>query len=98
MANRRIHLSGPPSGNPLLNGLMVVIGLLALGTLILLGVLAFLVIASIISVLAGIIGLRLWWQTRKVGQGTRREQRNARTGSLIEGEYRRVSSRRDREP
>lgn len=96
--NRRISFSGVSSGNPLINALMVAGGVLALVALLVFSILAFLVIACIITVLAGIIGIRLWWRRRKLARRAEQRQEPGTTGSVIEGEYRRVPSRRDERP
>lgn len=74
---------------------MVVGGVLAFAALLLFSLIAFLVIASVIIVLAGIIGIRLWWQRRKLLRGADRRPPPDAPGNIIEGEYRRVPSRRD---
>ena len=97
MANRRINFSGAPAGNPLVNALLVVVGAVALGAMLVLGVVAFLVVASICMVLAGIVGLRLWWIGRKLRKAQEGASERFRAEHVIEGEYRRVPAERDRE-
>lgn len=94
MANRRINFSGVPAGNPLVNGLMVVVGLVAVGAMIVLGIVAFLVVASVLAVLAGIVGLRLWWIGRKLRKSQGAAER-FRADRVIEGEYRNVPAGTD---
>lgn len=96
--NRRINFSGVSSGNPLVNALVVAGGVLALAALVVFSIIAFLVIACIVIVLAGIIGIRLWWQGRKLARRAEHRQDSSATGSVIEGEYRRVPSRRNERP
>ena len=98
--NRRIGTTRIPAGNPLVNALMVIAGALALGAMIVVGLVAFLVVASIIIVLAGIVGIRVWWHRRKLkdafGAGSD-AGRKANDARIIEGEYRSISTRSDRE-
>ncbi len=90
---------GFPAGNPIANALVIVVGALAIGASIVLGFVAFIVLSSIILVLAAIVGLRLWWFSRKLqkasasgGQG----QRGASSVSgVIEGEYHEVIEERE---
>ena len=98
---RRIRHGRFPAGNPLANALMVFVGMLAIGAAIVLGFFAFILLASIILVLAGIVGVRVWWVGRKLRKlhdiaGEAGTRRNDETG-VIEGEYRIVSTRRERE-
>ncbi len=74
-----------PTTNPLLNGVMVVLGFLALGAAMLLGLVVLAVFLVSLFVLAGVVGLRLWWLRRKLGK---REQGTASRSGVIEGEYR----------
>ena len=84
-----------PTTNPLLNGVMVVLGFLALGAAMLLGLVVLAVFLVSLFVLAGVVGLRLWWLRRKLAK---RRGEGAASG-VIEGEYRVVDlseSRRKR--
>ncbi len=97
MAHRRIKFSVPSVGNPLVNALMVVVGVIALGAMVVLGIVAFLVLAAILVVLAGIVGLRLWWLGRKLRKSPVDGRGRFRAERVIEGEYRRVPAERERE-
>lgn len=98
---RNIRFGTLPAGNPLANALMLVVGALAVGAAIVLGFLAFIVLAGIVLVLVAIVGIRLWWLTRKL----RREAREpsvsgdgqASSRRVIEGEYRVVATRTRRD-
>jgi hypothetical protein len=90
MVNRRTGFSGIPAGNPLVNALMVVVGVVAMGAMVVLGIVAFLVVASILVVLAGIVGLRLWWIGRKLRRASGDATGRFRAERVIEGEYRQV--------
>lgn len=83
---------GLPAGNPIASALVIVVGTLAIGASILLGFLAFVALGSIILVIAGIVGMRLWWFNRRLrkntgGRRTASAGREAANG-VIEGEYR----------
>lgn len=101
MLNRKIRYGAMPSGNPLTNALMVIVGALVIGALVVLGIVAFLVVASIIVVLAGIIGIRVWWHNRKLRKGFEAGGRSApgagRDIEIIEGEYYTTPTRTERE-
>ena len=79
---------GLPAGNPLANVLVIIVGALAIAASIVLGFLAFVVLASIIFVMAAVIGVRVWWlnrKLRKAGPGAGAEPPHP--GGVIEGEY-----------
>jgi uncharacterized membrane protein len=80
---------GLPAGNPIANALVVFVGALAIGVSVVLGFLAFVVLACIVVVLGAIIGLRVWWLNRKLARGARasRQTRKDDHGGVIEGEY-----------
>ena len=86
-----------PAGNPIANVFVIVVGALAIGVSIVLGFVAFVVLGSIIAVLAAVLGLRMWWFNRKLrAQG----QQNAsmsrpQPGGVIEGEYHVLDSDRE---
>lgn len=76
---------GFPAGNPIANIFVIVVGALAIGVSVVLGFFAFIVLGSIVAVLAAVVGLRLWWLNRKLrGQ---RPAENGGPGGVIEGEY-----------
>lgn len=87
---------GFPAGNPLANVLVVIVGALAIGASIVLGFLAFVVLASIIFVMAAVIGIRVWWLNRKLAKsGTGPQAGTRKTDGVIEGEYHVVVEERD---
>jgi hypothetical protein len=90
---RRIEFPKGPPAHPLLNALLVAGGALVFAALVLFSLLAFLVVTSLVALLAGVVGLRAWWHGRK----RRRFAPPERTepGQVIEGEYRQVSGRED---
>lgn len=78
-----------PAGNPIANVFVIVVGALAIGVSIVLGFVAFVVLGSIVAVLAAVLGLRMWWFNRKLraqGQQTGEASR-PHPGGVIEGEY-----------
>ena len=87
---------GFPAGNPIANIFVIVVGALAIGVSVVLGFFAFIVLGSVVAVLAAVVGLRLWWLNRKL-RGRRPPDS---TSGVIEGEYRVVDEdqRIEREP
>ena len=88
---------GLPAGGPLASLLVVIAGIVAIATLIVLGFFAFVALSVVILIAATYVGLRGWWLRRRVG-ATRpgqahRETRESR--DVIEGEYRVVERDRD---
>ena len=86
------YTRGFSAGNPIANALVVIVGALAIAASIVLGFVAFVVLGSIVLVLAAIVGIRVWWFNRRL----RREAGAARPGGpaepgppggVIEGEY-----------
>ena len=80
---------GFPAGNPIANIFVIIVGALAIGASIVLGFFAFVIVGSIVLIMASIIGLRVWWFNRKMrGQmPPDGESANAPRGGVIEGEY-----------
>ncbi len=80
---------GLPAGNPIANALVIFVGALAIGVSLVLGFLAFVVLAAIVLVLGAFVGLRVWWLNRKLARraGTPRQSRSSSGGGVIEGEY-----------
>lgn len=98
--NRKIRYGHIPAGNPLANALMIVVGVLAVGAMFVLGLVAFLVVASIVLVLAGIVGIRIWWHNRKIHKEFYAGGKAGSAGSdpqIIDGEYYTVPTRSERE-
>ncbi len=75
---------GLPGGNPLANILVIVVGALVLAASFVVGFVALVVLASVVIMMAAIIGLRLWWLTWRA----RRAAKSSSTESTaIEGEF-----------
>ena len=89
---------GFPAGNPIANVFVIIVGALAIGVSVVLGFFAFIVLGSIVAVLAAVVGLRLWWLDRKLR--AQQPPGNGRADGVIEGEYRVVDEdqRIEREP
>jgi uncharacterized membrane protein YphA (DoxX/SURF4 family) len=90
---------GFPAGNPIANMFVIIIGSLAIGASIILGFFAFVIVGSIVLIMAAIIGLRVWWfkrQLRKQGAPVGR-QNSTVIGGVIEGEYQVVADDREDE-
>ena len=92
---------GFPAGNPIANALVIIVGSLVIGASLVLGFVAFLVLACILFVLAAVVGIRLWWfrrKLRKAGVSPDSERGGRRRpGGVIEGEYRVVIEERERD-
>ena len=90
---------GIPAGNPIANVFVLIVGALAIGASIVLGFFAFVVLGSIVLVLAAIIGLRVWWFKRKLRSQVNASEGQDRKspGGVIEGEYRVVADDREGE-
>lgn len=90
---------GFPAGNPIANALVIIVGALAIGASIVLGFVAFVVLSSIVLILAAIVGMRLWWFNRKLQKGAASGEQGRRdagsVSGVIEGEYHEVIEERD---
>jgi hypothetical protein len=88
-----------PAGNPLANALVVIVGALAIGASFVLGVVAFVALGSIVLVLAGIVGIRIWWMNkrlkRRFPEGVHQQAPGSVNTEVIEGEYRIVSAKKE---
>lgn len=98
MKNSSIN-SGFPAGNPIANVFVIIVGALAIAASIVLGFFAFIIVGSIVLIMASIIGLRVWWFNRKLRKQGSSDSAQSKTtqGGVIEGEYRVVADDRDGE-
>ena len=89
---------GIPAGNPIANVFVIIVGVLAIGASIVLGFVAFVVLGSIVAVLAALVGLRLWWFNRSLQKQARRDTGEGKSpaGGVIEGEFHVIERRRER--
>jgi len=85
---------GFPAGNPIANLFVIIVGALAIGVSVVLGFFAFVVLGSIVLILAAIVGLRVWWFNRQLSNAALRGGSNKPVGGVIEGEYRVVADER----
>ena len=90
---------GIPVGNPIANVFVILVGALFIGVSIVVGFVAFLVLGSIIAVLAAVVGIRMWWFNRKLGDRASGgpARRDTSSGGVIEGEFHVVEDHRDRD-
>ncbi|MEM1175941.1 MAG: hypothetical protein AAGA33_06970 [Pseudomonadota bacterium] len=84
---------GLPGGNPLANILVIVVGALVLAASFVVGFVALVVLASVVLMMAAVIGIRLWWLTWRARRAAGRS--TGQTGA-IEGEFV-VVTREDRQ-
>lgn len=81
--------NGFPVGNPIANIFVIIVGALAIGASIVLGFFAFVIVGSLVLIMASVIALRLWWYKRKFGlrgRPTTTRDPDSENG-VIEGEY-----------
>ena len=91
-----------PYSSPFANALVVVVGIIAIAVSFVIGVVAFVALAAAVLVLAGVIGIRIWWlgiKARKHG-GQRPAAKDKLSGqkgprTVIEGEYHIVARKKD---
>lgn len=90
---------GFPAGNPIANVFVIIVGALAISASIVLGFFAFIIVGSIVLIMASIIGLRVWWFKRQLGSQAppAAERQSASQGGVIEGEFRVVADDREDE-
>ena len=87
-----------PAGNPLANALVIIVGALAIGLSVIVGVVAFVALAAVLLVLGAIIAIRVWWLNRHLPRGSSRRSPGQAAGSdVIEGEFKVVSDERKRD-
>jgi predicted lipid-binding transport protein (Tim44 family) len=90
---------GFPAGNPIANIFVIIVGALVISASIVLGFFAFVIVGSVVLIMAAIIGLRVWWFKRKFrGQmPPDANKSSAATGGVIEGEFKVVADDREDE-
>ncbi len=84
---------GLPAGNPIANIFVIIVGALAIAASVVLGFFAFVIVGSIVLIMAAIIGLRVWWFKRKMRNqpGTDKASSAQHPAGVIEGEFRVVA-------
>ena len=86
---------GFPAGNPLANIFVIIVGTLAIGASVILGFFAFVIVASVLLIMAAVVGLRVWWFNRRMSRRPPGGQQHKSTpGGVIEGEYKVVADER----
>lgn len=88
-----------PVGNPIANVLVIIAGALVIAVSVVLGFFAFVALSAIILVSAAVIGVRVWWLSRKMraqtAHGARQNGHDADgAAEIIEGEFRVVTDER----
>ncbi len=73
-----------PGGNPLANILVIVVGALVLAASFVVGFVALVVLASVVLIMAAVIGVRLWWLTWRA---RRAAAKSPTANGAIEGEF-----------
>lgn len=89
--------SGFPASNPIANFFVIIVGMLAIGASIVLGFVAFVIVGSIVLIMASIIGIRVWWFKRTMAKSAGKRPGAAGPASkdgVIEGEYRVIADDR----
>ena len=87
-----------PYSNPLANALVIIVGVLTIGVLFVVGLMAFVVLAAVVAVLVAVIGIRVWWLRRKLGGKMAAPQaRQSESITVIEGEYEVIPGQKDRQ-
>ena len=88
---------GLPAGNPIANIFVVLVGALVIAASVVLGFVAFVILGSIVAVLASVVGLRIWWFNRKLRRGLKsQDEASTRPAdSVIEGEFHVIEVHRD---
>jgi Flp pilus assembly protein TadB len=90
-----------PTGNPLANALVIVVGVLVIAVSFVLGVVALVALVAAAVVLAAVIGVRVWWLNRKIAGGQKihvNQTGEAASGTeIIEGEFRVVGPDKHRD-
>jgi predicted lipid-binding transport protein (Tim44 family) len=99
--NQRFKNRQMPSGNPLANLLVVVVGVLTIAMSVVIGFFAFVALAGFVLIVATVVGIRTWWLRRKfdgaqykAGSG---EEPAAGPKAVIEGEFQVVGSEKPRD-
>ena len=87
---------GGPGDNPFANALVIVVGTVIIIVSIVLGFFAFVVLGSIVAVLASILGIRVWWLKRKYERAANKGNPGpGKERDVIEGEFRVVADDRE---
>lgn len=88
-----------PTGSPIANALVAVLGVVVLSLSLALGLFVFLALAGVVMVAAAVLAIRSWWHGRRVGRrvGRRKSVSGDTRHQIIEGQFREVEPQdRDR--
>jgi len=76
---------------------MAIIGIITLGILVFLGVIAFFIVGGFILLASSVIAMRFWWLKRKIGifneQAPRNKNQRTNEPDILEGEYSEVKDK-----
>jgi hypothetical protein len=90
---------GLSAGNPIASALVIIVGSLAIAASIVIGFFAFVILGSLLLVVAAGISIRLWWLRRKMARDpafrTTHGARGAGSQHTIEGEFQEVTDERE---
>jgi len=90
---------GTPAGNPIASALVIVVGALVIAASIVVGFFAFVILGSLLMIVAAVISIRLWWLRRSMARNPAFQAppdgRPAATQQTIEGEYHVVIEERE---
>jgi membrane protein implicated in regulation of membrane protease activity len=93
---------GFQAGSPIASGLVIIVGSLAIAASIVVGFLAFVILGSLILVLAAVLSIRLWWLRRKMARDPASRVQSAERPNgvqqTIEGEYHVIVEEEDGRP
>ena len=83
---------GFPAGNPIASALVIIVGSLVIAASIVVGFFAFVILGSLLMVIAAVVSVRLWWLRRKFARDPEFRAQAGRgpreAPQTIEGEYR----------
>ncbi len=86
-------------GSPIASALVIIVGSLAIAASIVIGFFAFMILGSLILVLAAVLSIRLWWLRRKMvrhpASRVRAAERQGGEQQTIEGEYHVIVEEKD---
>ena len=101
MLNQYFRNKQLPTGNPLANLLVVMVGIIVISVSLALGFVVFVGIAGFMLVMAAIVTVRVWWAKHRFGAKKTAEPDHASKRPpkirVIEGEFTEVDTAKDNE-
>ncbi len=83
--------------NPIASALVVVVGAIMISIILVLGFVAFLVMAALFAVAGAVLGIRLWWAKHRLERAPEnRPNKRNRSVDIIEGDFQIVNKDEDR--